>query len=373
MINTDEIKPVGKDLTVILGSEATPGSDSGQARMTNGAEKGQLSQLIIKGLNNAPVVRIDASGNATFSGNLASQSLTTENASVSGTLIAKTIKSDTIDALTSQVASSSTTLATNYQLLTTNINAVQLELASLKNQPLANPAYYQNIDASYNNLTVNGTANLYKAHIADSLVVGTLFVQPTSILALSSDLRIASLGTIRLFDDAVVIAKNGDIAIKGDVSAASLAIKNTDGITVASIDASGSAKFNEVIAKKFTLENIATQGALIANSGIMNSSNMPIPAIKTSAEIAGVGTVPQDTKEVIIFNDNVTANSLVYLTPTSNNIQGQLSVTKKITCAGATSSTDIARNAPTDCTPYFVVSSSAAIHSESTFNWLIIN
>ena len=146
------------------------------------------------------------------------------------------------------------------------------------------------------------------------------------------------------------------MAIKGGVSTTSLAIKNTDGVTVASIDASVSAKFNEVIARKFTLENIATQGALIADSGMRDDLNGIIPAIKTNAEVAGTGTLPQDTKEVILYNDNVTANSLIYLTPITDNIQGQLSVTKKSINP-----------------PYFVVSSNNAIHSASAFNWLIIN
>jgi len=346
-LNVREIKPTNGDITINLNSV---GADP-RVRPLDNPNAGALAQLIIKGLNNAPVVRIDAEGNATFSG-----TLTAQNASVSGILIAKNIQSETIDALSSQIASSSSTLATNYELLTTNLNSVQQELATIKNQPLPNPAYYQNIDASYSNLTVNDTANIYKAHIADSLVVGTLFIQPSSILALSEDLRISSLGTIRLFDDAVVIAKNGDMAIKGEVSATSLAIKNTDGVTVASIDASGSAKFNEVIARKFTLENIATQGALIADSGMRDDLNGIIPAIKTNAEVAGTGTLPQDTKEVILYNDNVTQNSLIYLTPITDNIQGQLSVTKKSINP-----------------PYFIVSSNNAIHSASAFNWLIIN
>ncbi|MFZ2992976.1 MAG: hypothetical protein WA061_04610, partial [Microgenomates group bacterium] len=334
-----------------------------------GTKSGELAKLVINGLHNLPVVTIDAEGSATFAGTLTAQAvnsgqLTTDDASVSGTLIANEIKSQTIDALSSQIASTSSTLASSYQSLSGDINSVQQELAALKNTPLPNPVYYQNLDASYNSITVTDTANIYKAHIADSLVVGSLFVQKNSILALESNLTISSLSTITLFDGSVVIAKNGNITSKGEVSATSLAIKNTNGETVASIDASGSARFSEVIAKKFTLDSIATQGAIIADSGIMNETNTPIPAIKTNTEVAGTGTVPQDTKEVIIYNDNVTADSLIYLTPTSNNIQGQLSVSKKVTCP---------KDSITPCSPYFIISSSLLIHAETPFNWLIIN
>jgi len=378
LAETDILNVHNKIVSPVIETESLKASNAIESPTINTNEiqidtkPGQLAELVIKGLNNAPVVRIDTEGNATFAGTLTAESINSQevtvenlevqNASVSGTLIAKNIQSETIDTVESNVASLSSTLASNTSQFTSDINAVQQELATLKNQPLPNPAYYQNIDASYSNLTISDTANIYKAHVTDSLVVGTLFIQPTSILALADDLRISSLSTIRLFDDAVVIAKNGDIAIKGEVSASSLAIKNIDGITVASIDASGSAKFNEVIAKKFTLENIATQAAFIADSGINNEENVPIPAIKTNTEVAGIGTLPQDIKELIIYNDNVTENSLIYLTPTSENIQGQLSVTKKVSCLN-----DL------NCTPYFVVSSNNTIHSPSAFNWLIIN
>jgi hypothetical protein len=359
VIETSEIRSNGKDINVTLGN------NSG----------GKLSQLIINGLNNAPAASIDAEGNATFAGTLTAdsvesrkskvESLDAINASVSGTLIAKNIQSDIIDQLSSQIASSTSSLSTNYQLLSTNINSVQQELASIKSQPLPNPAYYQNIDASYSNITVDDTANIYKAHITDSLSVGSLIIQSSSVLALSNDLYISSLNTIHLFDDAVMIAKNGNMTIKGEITASTLAIKNTNGTTVASIDPSGSAHFNEVVAKKFTLESIATQGALVADSGLRNAENSPIPGIKTSTEVAGTGTLPIDTKEIVIYNDNVTENSLIYLTPTTDNIQGQLSVTKKLSC--------LSTPTPQSCTPYFMVSSTSAIHSASEFNWLIIN
>lgn len=329
-----------------------------------GTQSGQLAKLVINGLYNTPVVTIDAEGSATFAGTLTAEAVQTENASISGTLIAKEIQSETIDALSTQLASNSSTLASSYQELSGDINAVQQELAALRTSPLPNASYYQNLDATYNSLSITDTANIYKAYISDSLVVGSLFMEDHSILALASNLSISSLGTITFFDGSVIMAKNGNITSKGEISASSLAIKNKEGVIVAEINASGSARFNEVVAKKFSLESIATQGALIADSGIVNNINVPIPAIKTNAEVAGIGAVPQDTKEVIIYNNNVTEDSLIYLTPTSDNTQGQLSVSKKVTCAP---------NAALPCTPYFIVSSSLLIHTETPFNWLIIN
>ncbi len=352
-ISTNTVKPIGNDVTVDLSKNSSP--------------SGSLARLVINGLDNAPVAQFDAAGNATLAGTLvadqvvASSSafgsssiaqLKTDNASVSGTLIAKEVQADNINNSLQQFSSS--------------INNVQQQLAALQNAPLPNAQHYQKLDDSIiGNITITDTANIYKATISDSLMVGSVLVEQNSLLALSTDLKISSLSTIHLFDDAVVIAKNGTVAIKGEVSASSLAIKNVEGATVASIDASGSAHFNEVVAKKFTLDKIATNGAVIADSGMRNAQNEPIPAIKTNTEVAGTGSVPQDAKEVIIYNDNVTENSLIYLTPTADNVQNQLSVTKKTTCAANTTQTT--------CTPYFVISSNSAIHPEVPFNWLIIN
>jgi hypothetical protein len=367
-LSTDFISPISTESGMItIQGDLNVGNITNLQNIQIGTSSGSLSALVIKGLNNTPVVRIDGEGNASFSGTLAARGVTAETATISGALIAKTIQSENISTLETNVASLSALLASNTTAFTSNINAVQQELSDIKNIQLPNPAYYQNIDKTYNDLTVNGTANMYKAHIADSLVVGSLFIQPSSILALSSDLRLSSLGTISLFNDTVVIAKNGDITSKGEVVAASLAIKNVEGKTVASIDSSGSAKFNEVIAKKFTLENIATQGAYIADSGITNANNMPLPGIQTNAEVAGTGIVPRDQREIVIFNESVTANSLIYLTPTSESESPALSVAKKLMCPVVPNTIG-----PT-CRSYFTVRTGLDIHPDILFNWLIIN
>ncbi|MCX6732611.1 MAG: hypothetical protein NTV98_03670 [Candidatus Roizmanbacteria bacterium] len=366
-LKVDTISPIATGSAILVKGDLNVSNITNLQNIQIGTSSGSLSELVIRGLNNVPVVRIDGEGNASFSGTLAARGVSAETATISGSLIAKTIKSENIDAIETNVASLSSLLASNTTAFTENINAVQEELTSIKNTKLPNPAYYQNIDTTYSNITVDGTANIYKAHIADSLMVGSLFIQPNSILALSSDLRLSSLGTIRLFNDTVVIAKNGDITSKGEVVAASLAIKNVEGKTVASIDASGSAKFNEVIAKKFTLENIATQGAYIANSGITDVNNNMLPGIQTNAEVAGTGVVPRDQREIVIFNESVTPNSLIYLTPTSESESPALSVAKKLTCPTTPNTIGPV------CKSYFTVRTGLNMHPDILFNWLIIN
>jgi len=342
---------------VILGSEATPGS----------ADSGSLQ---------------DKQARMTVYG----------DASLSGKLVAKEVKSENIDNLT-----------TNYQSLTTNINDIQQQLAALMNSPLPDIANQTNIatitdliNAAFStdvinhvstaNLTVTGSSNLYNATVSNSLVAGSLFFQDNRIIALASELRLSSLSTINMFEGAVIISKNGNITTtgeiiaqggirtntiqavdgKGDVSVIlnsvqdldkipkqvrndKLSIKNSQNNEVASIDASGSAQFNSI-----AFNHVATPSALIADSGMRNEFNEVIPAIKTNAESAGSSIFPANTQEVIIYNERVTKSSLVYLTPVGTNISGQLTVVKK-------------ENG------YFSVSASTINTSAIEFNWLIIN
>jgi len=324
------------------------------------------------------------------------QSVNSLTASISGVLTAKTIQSDTIDSLSSQVASTSSLLSTNYQLLTTNINSVQQDLANLKNQPLPDPQYYQNLIASNssfltadyqrlttNDLTSTGMANLYKASIADSLVVGSLFIQDNSILALASELKLSALSQITLFDGSVTIARNGKITTQGQIVAqggiqtneikpinddlsikldqsdkfdkldqSKLKIINSENNEVASIDASGSATFADL-----SFNEIATDSAVIADSGLRTIYNEIIPAIQTNAEVAGQGILPLGAPEIIIYNDKITKDSLVYLTKTGDTSNEPLTVVKK----------EVGEH------PYFSVSTGNAQHGEIMFNWLIIN
>lgn len=336
---------------------------------------GSLSQLVIEGLNNAPVAEFDNAGNATFAGTIVAEtvesqkskveSLEAVNATIAGTLIADSIQSQTINVLESNIASVSSTLAQSELKITSDINSIQQQLALLaeSNFELPDAQYYQNIDTSYSNLTVTNTANMYKARISDSLVTGSILIESSTILALSNDLLISSLGTIRLFDNAVVIAKDGTMAVRGQLSAQALAIKNSLGETVASIDASGSARFNQVIARKLSIENVATQAALIGDSGMKDIYNNPIPGIVTNAESAGNATLLRDTQELVVYNDSVTAQSLIYLTPTSDSIAMPLTVSQKFSC-------DLA---DLDCKPYFTVKTEELLHPDYSFNWLIIN
>jgi hypothetical protein len=261
--------------------------------------------------------------------------LTTNEASISGKLIAKEIESD-------------------------NINEIQRLLADIKNQPLPNPINYQNLpDQQFNNvtteqLTVSGNSNLYSVSISSSLLVGTTLIDQNSIISLSSELKLSALSTINLLDGAVIIAKDGTITTKGEL----VAEKGIRTDEIKPLTDNGQVTINNLAVNNLTINNISTNSAVIAAPDNFTQNGIFAPAIETATASAGLGTLPEHSSEIIIYNDNIKENSLIYLTPTSITTSvSQLSVGEK----------------NTGTKPYFKVISETPSALPVKFNWLIIN
>jgi hypothetical protein len=360
----------------------------GSLEVKNEQNKGKLAEVVIKGLNDAVVARIDSQGNASFSGTLAAKEVQSEKAkvqilegqeaSLSGKLIAKEVEAENINQLNQQLANQSA-----------DINQIQQLLAQLKDAPLPDTANMTNLSNTINleNLTVTGNTNLYNLNVSNSLVVGNLLIENDKILSLSWELKLSALSQISFFDQAVTIAKDGTITTKGALIAQrgirtnqispisaddnitiklnsksqapnsnqitnnKLQITNQLGEEVASIDASGSAFFKALSLEKFTP---ATPSALIV-SPLDNFQKRGVfaPAIETASASAGIGLLPQNQQEVIIYNDNVKEDSLIYITP-------QSSLPYKLTIAEKANG-------------YFKVITDTTNHPDIKFDWLIIN
>jgi hypothetical protein len=125
-------------------------------------------------------------------------------------------------------------------------------------------------------------------------------------------------------------------------SANLLAIQNSIGKDVASINSSGSATFSTV----------STQGLTIA--GAMEATKSAIvDGIITTNATAGSGIIPAGVSEITVKNVNVTDYSLVYVTPTSSTENYVLYVKRK--AAGE-----------------FVVGFTNPIDIDVNFNWWIV-
>jgi hypothetical protein len=237
------------------------------------------------------------------------------------------------------------------------------------------------------NLTALGTTSLADTSVAGQLMVdATIIIDKDGIQTLpGSTLKLQAYGWggIDMLGGKVVIDTDGNVLITGELTAGRintgglilneslasdeeatasgfgklLAVINREGKEVASIDASGSAFFAQLgIEADYT----ATQsGAIIAAAQNYYENGYLAPAIKTNAT-AGIGILPAYESEVMIYNPQVTGESLVYVTATTNTENKVLYVkAKKATIS------------PTE-PGWFIIALNESIAQDVQFNWWII-
>lgn len=344
-----------------------------EAREEQTASNGSsnFAQFVIKGFEGKTAASIDAAGNATFSGILSAQ-----EATISGDLYARSVTSENIislensmDELQRKIESSTNTPQT--MLMEEEIKRVKDELQKIAEKKLPQAEYYQNIDNTklLDNITISSTANIFNASIANNLVVGQMFFKENSITSLASELTISALERINFFNSTIVMSKDGSITAQGGIKTPSvrstgggISFRNADNKQIASISEEGTGEFAK-IAVKSTSQNrpaVITPAENYERNGLFNS------AIETGDTSAGVGMLPRSTEEIIVYNDSIDENSLVYLTSTSADAGSNLSVVEKKSCSEA----DLINNI---CKPYFKVVADKQTVSELSFNWLVIN
>ena len=199
------------------------------------------------------------------------------------------------------------------------------------------------------NLYVTGTAAINSLSVSESLVIGSDLVivsqadessgqLTTSLNTLNSPLELQSSASQPLLlmaglvtidtqgnvDIAGSLAVQHNLSVGGTLSAKSLTLSadsenltgfgkllsfvNSLGDEVASISATGSARFKDVTAEVFAVKNdpTATQSASLA--GIVFETNAT----------AGTARITSGNKELIIRNPKISADSLIFVTPTSS-------------------------------------------------------
>lgn len=339
-INT--IKPKDKNITIDLNKTAS--------------DEGELGKLAIVGENDQEVASVNGLGNASFSGSLAAR-----EASISGTLTADTIDAKNIKDLEKRLAS-----AVEKSTYNEDINSIQSVLGEIKNTKLPRadlyPAPPQGLVASesmsslLDSLTVMGDTNLFNLQVHEK------------IYSLKDELKISALASINFMDGAIVMTKTGNITVRGtvtakEVKAKKLSLQNDLEQETASIDASGAARFVSLSLAAKT--NTSTPSAIIAAQRNFEDNGVFMPALESRSDSAGVGIVPTDESEVAIYNEALTDESLIFLTPTrESTASSSLSVAKKVTCQGGNTGL---------CRPYFSISAGTNGHPDIYFNWLILN
>jgi hypothetical protein len=188
---------------------------------------------------------------------------------------------------------------------------------------------------------VLGRSSLATTSVAGTLTQdGTLvFEEGNQINVLNGDLYLqkGGLGGVNIADGKVVISKEGNLLVSGDITIkGKFIIKNADDLEVASIDASGSATAKEV--------KIIRQ---------VQADNSPEEIVADSS--AGTGQIKAYHHQVFIKTSYAHASSLIYLTPvgsTNNKIIFLANIKPEIG---------------------FTVALDNPINKDIKFNWWIIN
>lgn len=315
-VKTGLISPLAdqKDIIVKIGNTASDSTEPGK--------------LIIENASGSAVASIDEGGNATFSGDIVAKKIYADeiiagkatftdlfSASSSG------ITREEVEAMLKEAEVGQQTLADslkgNIFTATESANINEIAVGSL----------YVTDQAAINSLSLTKSLSL-----GSDLVIASQLsdnqITVNSIDTLSAPLQIQSLALapLEMMAGKVRIETNGNMIITGDLFVAGriestgltlnqptgttfgdlLSVKDVLGNSVASIDSSGSAKFNQ----------LTTNDLIIAGSQEVTEAALINGEITTNAT-AGKAVIPTGVSEIIINNPKVTDYTLVYVTPTS--------------------------------------------------------
>ncbi len=269
--------PNTTDVTIKLGDDAT-----------------SSGKLAIQNNNGDEVAAIDTQGNATFAGDVHSQNI------------------DQIQSILNQVATDQSFLA---QIINSSINTAS---NSADLTQLATSDLYVTDQAAINSLSVT-----HAIAIGSDLAINSV---DNSINTIANPLSIQSLALapVEIMDGKVKIDTNGNVTILGDLYVAGniktkgIQVQDSSSQDVATIDASGSAQFN----------NLSATGLTIAGAAEATESGVISGDITTNSTV-GKGIIPSGSTEITIHNPKINDYTLVYVTPTSTTNNSVLYVKSK--------------------------------------------
>ena len=322
----DYIVNVIKDSGVIKSEIISPiaGTDQLSANIISPLSSSDLivklatlsGSLMVENSSGSAVAKIDNQGNASFSGKISSNEVTTNNvhtsglqagsASISGTLHAGNIIADSITGLDARIS----------KLYSTNF----VNLASYSAQLSYMPDFSAGRAQFNQGFIVFGTTSLSDLALSGELSIGsTMFITENSIETLGADLSLQSLrqAGLSIMGGLVYIDTEGNIKVQGNLSVMGKLVANTisplptSDLTINNANGSAVLSVNQV-------------GDVIASrSGTFSKLNLNFvqPALAISAtemiasSSAGIANIAPYQSEVTINNALVTNKSIIYITP----------------------------------------------------------
>ena len=250
-------------------------------------------------------------------------------------------------------------------------------------------------------LGVMGQATITELHVSNLGLFGdNLAIGQNSISVLSNDSlylqpsgrgRISLLANLMTLDDSGNVTVNGNLSVTGKLATDFLEAKeasisgsltlrpsqfgeiinspfsilNSAGDLVASIDATGSAEFKDVLA------GVASFDKLLIATGVATPSSGLLGTTITTNATTGEGVMKTSTTEFKVISPHITPDSLVYITPTSPTKNQILYVKAKK--GPVTPRPTLINPNPATQPGYFIVAIDQLVNIDIKFNWWIIN
>ena len=321
--------------------------------------------------------------------------------------------SSSLSSLESRLASLETSiLASQNQSLTPEVSATSSALLALAGSTIPDASgsgiFIDQPITIASLATFTGDTTLGNTSITGSLLVdNSLEIFQNSIQTKNGEtlyIQKNKKGTLDILDGTIVITMNGQVIIAGDVAIggnlavagvlgastiapfgegditfdlshertvistesgaptsrfSELFIRGKNNASVASIDASGSARFaGNLIASgsaQFDKLIFATDSAQASISGVLAGTST-----------VGIDTLLTGQTSIQIHNTKITDTSLIYITPLTSTGNNVLYVASKVSCENGT-------NSAFACIPSFVVALDVPAPRDIKFNWWIIN
>lgn len=346
-INTNIISPLSEDSNIAVNLE-----DSAIHVMNSQSASAEA------------VATIDNEGNAHFHGNLnanegqfensvTASSGVFEEASISGTLSAGSIKADVIDGLDEKVASYAESYISHQNQISPSLTTGNWSVDSGEFISIASMS--ANFAMFHENLLSLGTTTLREATVMDTFSIGANFIfGPESIDLLGSDLQIQPLGQggISFLSGLVAIDRLGNLTVGGDATfdqnvtiqgglfaniisplpehdldiylpekngteSANFRIVNASKTPVLTIDRDGDVYSSG--SANFVGDLVASGSAFLSKLNIFSQEAQAVSENEVIANSsAGTAVLKAYKREVTIHTPYVNADSLVYITPSTN-------------------------------------------------------
>ena len=218
-------------------------------------------------------------------------------------------------------------------------------------------------------LMVNGDTQLGNAFITGTFTAGEIAIKDNFIETTNTAFYIqpSNTGSVHIMGDTLVIAENGEVQINGNLKITGSLMANL--ITADEIQTKKLTSINigssTIATNEIKIATDSAQSTIIAESGF--GALATSSAQLSSNATAGTATLPAGKTEIIIHNEKINTNSMVYLTPVGST-KNQVPYIKTKFISPTPTQVGV-----TQSDSYFTIALDDSLTQDVEINWWIIN